>query len=261
MRIEKIPKKVFGSNEEFVILRLLYNNGYDKFKREELGVLLEVFNILPTEQKMRLFLEDFEYKIMEEELDRKSQIIKPFDNLLFNLYLPKLDKETEFVFRKYNNFRIWFVKLDENHLITNYFYEKHVYFYDIYEYVEYFEYRNQLYRIFHILNYDLIDDYPKTATSDLTEIVRKDRLAVYLKCLEKRHGKPIYFECFDKDMKVELLDYLYPNVGGEKFLNFMKMKFSDEKILFNDVEELELKYFIRFLLLSKKIYKQLSKEV
>jgi hypothetical protein len=261
MRIETIPKKVFGSNENFAILRLLYNNGYDKFKREELDILLEVFNIFPAEQKYKLMLEDFEYRMKEEELDRKSQTINPFDNLLFNLYLPKLDTKTEFVFRGYNNFRIWFVKLDENHLITNYFYEKHVYFYDIYYYVEYFEYKGQLHRIPHILNYDLINDYPKTSTSNLTEIVKKDRLVVYLKRLEKRHGKPIYLEWFDEKERIELLDYFYPNVGGEKLLSFMKANFWNEEVLFDDVEYLDLKDFTRFLYLSKKAYKQLNKEV
>jgi len=261
MRIEKIPKKVFGSDEEFAIIRLLYNNGYSKFEREELGVLLEVFNILPAEQRNKLLLEDFEYEIIEEELNGKSQIIHSFHNLVFNLFLPQLDRKTEFVFRKYNNFRVWFVKLDENHLITNYFYEKHVYFYDIYYYVEYFEYKNQLYRIFHILNYDLIDDYPKIATSDLTEIVRKDKLEVYLKCLEKRHGKPVYLEWFDDKGRVELLDYLYPDVGGEKLLSFMKTNFKNEKVFFGEVDYLELKDFIRFLYLSRKVYRQLNKEV
>jgi hypothetical protein len=261
MRIEKLPKKVFGSNEDFAIIRLLYNNGYDKFKREELGVLLEVFNILPAEQKNKLLLEDFEFRMMEEELERKSEKINPFTKLAFNLYLPKLNRETDFVFRKYNNFRIWFVKLDDYHFITNYFYVKHDYFNDIYIYVEYFEYRNQLYRTFHALNYDLIDDYPKTATDNLTEIVRKDRLAIYLKSLEKRHGKPIYLEWFDDQERIELLDYLYPDVGGEKLLSFMRARSSDEEVLFGEVEYLDLKDFVRFLYLSKKFYKQLKKEV
>jgi hypothetical protein len=265
MKIEKIPKRVFGSNEEFVLLHLLYDNGDDRFRREELKVLFEVFKT-SQEAERRLTVEDFEYKIAEELLNKSSVSVRSFDNLVFNLYLPKLyfpklNKETEFVFRNYNNFRIWFVKLDDDHFITNYFYVKHEYFNDIYYYVEYFEYRNKLYRIFHILNYDLIDDYPKTAKSDLTEIVRKDKLAIYLKHLEKRHGKPIYFECFDEEDRIELLDYLYPDVGGEKLLSFMKANSRNEEVLFDVAEYLDLKYFIRFLNLSQKFYKQLSKEV
>jgi hypothetical protein len=259
MRIERIPKKVFGSNAEFVILRLLYNNGYDRFKREELDVLLEVFNVFPAELKNKLILEDFEYQIMQDELDRNSKEL--WEDCVFELYFP-FERDSKSVFRRYGDFYISFLKLDENHLATKYWFENIYFPDDIYPYEEYFEYQNKLYKITHRLDYDLIDDYPKTATEDLTNIVPKDKLVFYLKCLVKRYGKPVYVQIFKPDHIIKFLDFMYPNRGAGLF-ELMKMRMIDENLLLGasgKVEGWDIYDFIKLIHLSEKFY-NLEKEV
>jgi hypothetical protein len=259
MRIEKIPKKVFGSDEEFVRLRLLYNNGYDKFKREELSVILEVFNVLSTEQRNKLILEDFEYQIMEEELDKNSVKLRDAD-CVFELYFPcELDSKS--VFRRYGDFYISFLKLDDNHLATRYWFEN-VYFPNhIYPYKEYFEFKNRLYKIIHRLDYDLLDDYPQTA-EDLTNVVAKDKLVLYLKCLMRRHGKSVYVWIFKPDHIIRFLDFMYPNRGVGLF-ELMKTRMIEENLPLGatgKVEGWDIEDFIRLIYLSKEFY-NLNKEV
>jgi hypothetical protein len=261
--IEIIRKKVFGSNEEYVVLQLTYETHGHIFRKEKLGVLCEVFTI-NCEEKLREY--DYierRFQSAKDLLEKNSLTVSRLEKLVFNLILPELPREAGFLFRKYYNFRILFIKLDENHLLTNYFYLKeHPYYRTLYGYTEFFEYRNQLYKISHVLHYDLMDDYFKTATENLTEIIKKDKLAVYLKLLKERHGEPIYAEYFDEETKIELLDYLYPDVGGERLYNFMKTNLQDEKRLFdNETLDLDVNDLIRFLYLSEKFYKQLKEEV
>jgi hypothetical protein len=244
MRIEKIPKKVFGSNGEFTILRLLYNNGYDKFKREELDVPLEVFN-LPAEQKYKLMLEDFEFEMMEEEFDRKSVDLFDADCVL-ELYFP-FEPNSKSVLRKYGDFYISFLKLDENHLTTKVLFEN-MHFPNYYYHKEYFEYQNRLYKITHRLDYDLIDDYPQTATQDLTNIVAKNKLVVYLKCLKRRYGKPMFAEIFKPDDIIKFLDYMYPNRGVNLF-GLMKARYVDKNL---PLEGWGIDDFIWFMYLSEE---------
>ncbi len=260
MKIEKIPKKVFGSNEEFVILRLLYNNGYDRFKREELDVLLEVFNVFPAELKNKLILEDFEYQIMQDELDRNSKELREDENCVFELYFP-FDDDSKAIFRRYGDFYISFLKLDDYHLATKYWVED-TYFPDFYPYDEYFEYQNKLYKITHLLDYDLLDDYPKTATEDLTNVIAKDKIVVYLKCLIRRFGKPVYVYIFRPDHIIKFLEFMYPNRGVGLF-EMMKMKMLENNLPLGasgKVEGWDIEDFIKLIQLSKEFY-NLSKEV
>ncbi len=259
MRVEKIPKKVFGSDEEFVILRLLYDNGYDRFKREELDVLLEVFNVLPAELKNKLILEDFEYQIIQDELDRNSKELRE-DDCIFELYFP-FERDSKAIFRRYGDFYISFLKLDDQHFATRYWFED-IYFPDFYPYDEYFEYQNKLYKITHRLDYDLLDDYPKTATEDLTNIVAKDELVLYLKCLIRRYGKPVYVWIFKPEHIIKFLDFMYPNRGASLF-ELMKIRMIDENLPLGasgKVEGWDIEDFIKLIHLSKEFY-NLSKEV
>jgi hypothetical protein len=251
MRIEKIPKKVFGSNEEFTILRLLHDNGYDKFKREELGVLLDVFNILPTEQKTKLLLEDLEYQIMEEYLEKNSINLNFYDEILCLDFL-KLEKSKN-IFRNYE-FQIWFLELDENHLITMYIFEKHSHFNNIYEHKDFFEYKDKLYCISHFLDYNLIDDYPHILRENITNIIRKDKLHVYLRCLSKRYGDLIF-------PITENIDRFFNYIGLGKSFQVLKENFKhDNEIvgLSHDIRDWDINDLIKFLYLNKK---QLKKEV
>jgi len=257
MLVEKTPKKVFGSEEEFAVVRLLYYNGDDKFRAEEKKVLYGLFdtlNVLPEELRTKIIVEEFEYSIAEEWLKRNSVDIT-FSRDILALELPRL-RNTEFIFRKYDYFSVWFVKLDDDHIITTYQYPCE------YGYREFFEYKQKLYTIFHCLNYDLVDDYPHTALENLTEIIKKDKLVVYLKLFKKRYGTPIYIDnlFLGDGSKIELLDYLYPDVGGEKLFNFMKTNLPNEQYFFDENEELDIDDLIRFLYLSKKFYKLLNKE-
>jgi hypothetical protein len=217
--------------------------------------LADMLDALPNELKTRIIVEEFEYSIAEERLKRNSVDIF-FSRSILALELPRL-QNTKFIFRKYDDFSIWFAKLDDNHLITNYFYPCE------YGYREFFEYKHKLYTIFHCLNYDLVDDYPRTALKNLTEIIKKDRLIVYLKLLNNRYGTPIYVDSLflDDDSKIELLDYLYPDVGGGKLFDFMKTNLANEQHFFGEKEKLDINDLIRFLYLSKKFYKKLKKEV
>jgi hypothetical protein len=258
VRIEKTPKKVFGSNEEFVMLRLLYNNGDDKFRAEEKKVLYglaDMLGVLSNELKTKIIVEEFEYSIAEEWLKRNS-VDMTFSRNILALEFPRL-QETDCIFRKYDYFSVWFAKLDDEHLLTNYYYPCE------YGHREFFEYRHKLYTILHCLNYDLVDDYPYIALENLTEIIKKDKLIIYLRFIKKRYGTPIYVDSLflDDDSKIELLDYLYSDVGGEKLFNFMKTNLPDEQYFFDEDEKLDIDDLIRFLYLSKKFYKQLKKEV
>jgi len=258
MRIEKIPKKVFGSDEEFVILRLLYDNGYDKFKRKELDVILEVFNVLPAEQRKKLILEDFEYQIIKDELDRTSTEL--WENCIFELYFP-FERDSKAIFRRYGDFYISFLKLDDCHFATRYWFEN-IYFSDFYYYEEYFKFQSRFYKITHRLDYDLIDDYPQIATENLTSIVAKDKLIVYLKCLVRRYGKSVFVQIFKPDHIIKFLDFMYPNKGAGLF-ELMKMRMLEENLPLGasgKVEGWDIEDFVKLIQLSEEFY-NLSREV
>ncbi len=253
MRIKTIPKRIFGRNEEFIIQKLLYDNGDDRFRRQELKTLLEVFKA-PKEYTNKLILEDFEYQIMREYFNKNSiDLFYAKDILVLNI--PKI-KNSKFIFRYYDNFSIWFLKLDEDHLITYYEFPCE------YGHTDYFVFKHKLYRIQHCLNYDLVDDYPCDALENLTNIIKKDKLIVFLKCLKRQHGEPIYVEYFDDEEEIaKFLDYMYPDIGGDRFLEIMKKNLQDKKLSLDNAGDWDINDVIRFLYLSKKFYKQLKKEV
>jgi hypothetical protein len=198
-------------------------------------------------------IEDFEYHIAEEFLKRNSLNFF-LAGYVFALKFPRI-KNSEFVFRRYDNFVIWFMKLDEDRFITEFAFPEEC------NYTEFFIYKNKLYRIHHSLNYDLIDDYPQLATKDLTNIIKKDKLIVYLRCLKKRFGSEIFVEPFDKEDLVNLLCYLYPDIEGEVFFERLKKTFQHEEVFSDNYWHWCIDDLIRFLYLSRKFYKQLKKEV
>jgi hypothetical protein len=256
---ETVSKKVFGSDEEFTLLQLSYEKYGGRFRKEKLRVLCEVFAVNCEEKLYEYNREEWEYKKAKKYLEKNS--IDLFNAIaIVSFYFPKLPyleaKNKGWVFRKYGEFIIGFYKLDEDHLITSYDQPCE------YGYKEFFVFRQKLYSIFHCLNYDLADDNFPDVFENLTEIVKKDKLIVYLKLLKKRHGEPIYVDGFHKEeSKIKLLDYLYPDVGGEKLFDFMKTNLSNEQYFFDENKKLDIDDFIRFLYLSKKFYKQIKKEV
>jgi hypothetical protein len=219
-----------------------------------------VFNLQSEEERLMDNFEEIEYEIVEKHLEKRS--VSLFFNEehreVFVLKFPNLPdfKNSEFKFREYKNFEIWFLKLDNEHLITEYNFPC------TYGHIEYFVFKNKLYKIHHCLDYDLVDDYPHIALESLTEIVKKDSLINYLTYLKKRHGEPIYVEDFDnEEEKIKFLDYMYPDVGGENLLNFMKENIKDKAWVFDKEKEWNINDLIRFLYLSRKCYEQLKKEV
>jgi hypothetical protein len=250
MYIKTKPKQIFGSQETFEILDLLYDKYGNKFFKEEFKILFEVSNLQAEKERFIDNFEEIEYEIVEKYL-KEDSISVSFNEEhrgVFVLEVPHL-KDSEFKFREYKDFEIWFRKLDNEHLITEYNFPC------TYGHIEYFVFKNKLYKIHHCLDYDLVDDYPYIAFESLTEIVRKDSLIDYLIYLKKRHGEPIYVDNFyNKEYrKIQLLDYLYPDIGGEKLFNFMK---TNIQLFFDENEKLNIDDLIRFLYISEKLSKE-----
>jgi hypothetical protein len=249
--IEIKKKKVFGSNEEYSLLQLTYEIYGERIRKEKLGVLCEVFTINCEKALMYYDEEESRYKTIKDYLSKKS-IDLSWAPEIISLYFPEIPyKEARskgWIFREYSKFFMSFKKIDENYIFTSYDYPC------LYGYGEFFVFKETLYEVFHCLHHDLVDDNFPEVFENLTEIVKKDKLMVYLKCLKKRHGEPIFVQGFEEDDRIKLLDYLYSDVGGEKVYDFVK-KYFEEK------EEFDINDLIRFLYLSKKAYKQLEKEV
>ncbi len=219
MVFEMIRKKVFGSDEHFFVDPSYYG------------------------------VEGYEYahhNCEEVKWDIKNNLTN-FADLMFILGFS--EDEHGSLFRQYGDFEIWFLKLDEEHFITEYNFGCD------YGHTDIVIFRCNRYEILHCLDDDLIDDYPALATIDLVDIIRKDHIVYYLNYIQERHGKASYVEWLPTDSKTEFLSYMYPDVDAEKLFEFIskEAKFLNNK--FFSIEE-----FVEFLRLSEKYYRHMKEE-
>jgi uncharacterized protein YaaR (DUF327 family) len=222
MEIRTRPKKVFGSDETFEI----YDFYYD---RDERGFIVETL----------------ENKAVKEYLKRRCHNVSWENKAIIVLK----------IFEKgYGEFDLWFMKLDDKHLVVEYEYPCE------YGHTDYFVFRGKLYCIHHCLTDDLVDDYPYI-TDNLTEIIRKDALPEYLKLLDKelRHlgSKPEWVKVdFYKreDELIEIIEYFYPDADVFKILDEVERLYTNEWLFGKEWNIYDL---IKFLLATKRIYRSM----
>jgi len=219
MSLDMIRKKVFGSDEHFFVKAYYYVEGFEYADND-----------------------------CEEIKWNMKNNLTNFADLMFILGFSK-DKHNGSLFRQYGDFEVWFLKLDDERLITEYDFGCD------WRHIDIVLFRCNRYEIHHCLDDDLIDDYPALATIDLVDIIRKDHIVYYLNYIQERHGEISYVEWLPTDSKIKFLSYMYPDIDAEKLFDFISKyaKFLNKK--FFSIEE-----FVEFLRLSEEYYRHIKEE-